>query len=668
MNPEDLSIHAAQKEESVSQSVPGNDTSQPEVARTTGVTNLLDTYPFLLCPVLIRVSSKYSKETPERDLRMVLEEGPTVADSKELDGFAAYDHTKKVLLVNNTKLDILHPKLREAIIVHEVVHYIENVLGGNRPDSDSKSYLADEDEQDALRAEIEYLRDAALSKEESVKLILGSLPEKDVKKGMQIFDSVWSSERTAASRWDYWIGVVQHDESVQAHNCTGLMELMGTTHYSLGMTQGAKWRFGTAHGCVEWWDEPTPDQKFAVENFLSKKGVTVVGHRHLPSSSKVMACVIGGLDVPLSNKYEADQDLSLISGTFANLMAPQLEHIGALDRDVLLALFITTVRAAGHSISEINQKKMLAKANQLDKVGLMKFITNLVLKGMGVGSYDSERTERMQPENRKGQTEFQAWFITDFGESYTLKGTEGTKDFVLPRYAVWGDLGRGNPEVKETSDDLELLRSKYGQYLRVVNISQSQELRKGAFDPEDEASTEDDADFELFHNWLADAGTTLQITLEDPDQEQEELVSQQRTVLQQLIQRALESRPKRMGAQRFAELWESIQKRLVADDVLLPAAIVQVTQVSLKEHFESSRPSSSLESDELVQLSETEPSSGELRNWQRAKDQLLDDFNAGKITKQQLQNKMREFSAQLVRQKRFVTYKELIQLGKSKPK
>ena len=49
-----------------------------------------------------------------------------------------------------------------------------------------------------------------------------------------------------------------------------------------------------------------------------------------------------------------------------------------------------------------------------------------------------------------------AVFYTDFGKSFKAGG------MTIPRYSAWGDMGRGKPEVIETSDDLDKLKKKYG--------------------------------------------------------------------------------------------------------------------------------------------------------------------------------------------------------------
>lgn len=61
-------------------------------------------------------------------------------------------------------------------------------------------------------------------------------------------------------------------------------------------------------------------------------------------------------------------------------------------------------------------------------------------------------------------------FITDMGQSNTAEEVGGSSKIHIPRYAVWGDRGRGKPEVIETSDDLEALKRKHG-VTKVVKMS-----------------------------------------------------------------------------------------------------------------------------------------------------------------------------------------------------
>lgn len=61
-------------------------------------------------------------------------------------------------------------------------------------------------------------------------------------------------------------------------------------------------------------------------------------------------------------------------------------------------------------------------------------------------------------------------FITDFGEEVIAQDESGDKRNI-GRYGVWGDMGRGKPEVMETSDDLVALQSKYGD-LEVINMKE----------------------------------------------------------------------------------------------------------------------------------------------------------------------------------------------------
>ena len=53
-------------------------------------------------------------------------------------------------------------------------------------------------------------------------------------------------------------------------------------------------------------------------------------------------------------------------------------------------------------------------------------------------------------------------FITDFGESIPATNAEtGELICMINQYAVWGDMGRGKPEVIESSNDLDYLLKKY---------------------------------------------------------------------------------------------------------------------------------------------------------------------------------------------------------------
>ena len=52
-------------------------------------------------------------------------------------------------------------------------------------------------------------------------------------------------------------------------------------------------------------------------------------------------------------------------------------------------------------------------------------------------------------------------FITDMGEKPKIKNTATGEMMELNQYGYWCDMGKGKPEVKETSDDLEYLKKKY---------------------------------------------------------------------------------------------------------------------------------------------------------------------------------------------------------------
>jgi len=53
------------------------------------------------------------------------------------------------------------------------------------------------------------------------------------------------------------------------------------------------------------------------------------------------------------------------------------------------------------------------------------------------------------------------YWITDMGESLTIRNESGAKVGVLDRYAVWADSPRDKAEVVETSNDFQYLSEKY---------------------------------------------------------------------------------------------------------------------------------------------------------------------------------------------------------------
>ena len=55
-----------------------------------------------------------------------------------------------------------------------------------------------------------------------------------------------------------------------------------------------------------------------------------------------------------------------------------------------------------------------------------------------------------------------AVFFTDFGQSFDVTPEGGGESLHISRYAAWGDIGRGKPEVIETNDDINALKKKYG--------------------------------------------------------------------------------------------------------------------------------------------------------------------------------------------------------------
>jgi hypothetical protein len=67
-------------------------------------------------------------------------------------------------------------------------------------------------------------------------------------------------------------------------------------------------------------------------------------------------------------------------------------------------------------------------------------------------------------------------FISDNGQELEAKDTAtGEVVCVIPRYAVWGDTGRGKAEVIEVSNDLEALQTQYGPDLPVFKTPGTQE-------------------------------------------------------------------------------------------------------------------------------------------------------------------------------------------------
>ena len=60
-------------------------------------------------------------------------------------------------------------------------------------------------------------------------------------------------------------------------------------------------------------------------------------------------------------------------------------------------------------------------------------------------------------------------FITDYGVTYLVNVNFDGEKIPLARYGVWGDKGKGKPEVIETSDDLEHLLKVYGPGLPVFD-------------------------------------------------------------------------------------------------------------------------------------------------------------------------------------------------------
>jgi len=75
---------------------------------------------------------------------------------------------------------------------------------------------------------------------------------------------------------------------------------------------------------------------------------------------------------------------------------------------------------------------------------------------------------------RLSESSGQAFFITDFGAPIALDKSAGDNAELgfdsLPRYGVWGDTGRGKPQVIDTGNDLEALLAKHGQHLKIQKI------------------------------------------------------------------------------------------------------------------------------------------------------------------------------------------------------
>jgi len=55
-----------------------------------------------------------------------------------------------------------------------------------------------------------------------------------------------------------------------------------------------------------------------------------------------------------------------------------------------------------------------------------------------------------------------AKFITDNGGPLELRDAEGNPAGEIPRYGVWGETGRGKPQVIECHNDLARMQSEHG--------------------------------------------------------------------------------------------------------------------------------------------------------------------------------------------------------------
>lgn len=60
-------------------------------------------------------------------------------------------------------------------------------------------------------------------------------------------------------------------------------------------------------------------------------------------------------------------------------------------------------------------------------------------------------------------------FITDNGGGVKLRYEDGTVQ-VLERYGVWGDAGRGKPEVLACGNNLDVLRERFGTDIPVYTM------------------------------------------------------------------------------------------------------------------------------------------------------------------------------------------------------
>ena len=55
----------------------------------------------------------------------------------------------------------------------------------------------------------------------------------------------------------------------------------------------------------------------------------------------------------------------------------------------------------------------------------------------------------------------QAKYITDFGRSFEAIDQKSGEKVMIPRYGVWGDLGKGKDEVLDSSNSLPYLKRKW---------------------------------------------------------------------------------------------------------------------------------------------------------------------------------------------------------------
>ena len=85
-----------------------------------------------------------------------------------------------------------------------------------------------------------------------------------------------------------------------------------------------------------------------------------------------------------------------------------------------------------------------------------------------VSKLDRELSSDMieaSPQVKEAMEESKAKYITDLGPEFPLDvSPEGGGDKIhIHRYGVWGDKGRGKPEIIDHSDDIKFLKRKHGE-------------------------------------------------------------------------------------------------------------------------------------------------------------------------------------------------------------